>query len=373
MIEPACVICGVPLTAASASREHVIPNALGGLLTTRRATCVECNSTTGATQDKDLVTTFAPLLAVLDVVRQRGETQPFRFKDSKSGEYFVIQPGREPTKDANFSRQSIDGRSQFFVYAPTEQEAKDKVKKFTKSGTREIDISPIEKSKTQYTWTLSTQVLSPTLLSAVTRMAVYFARHLGIDVAMNSPAARFLRREGTFNNIVTPVHGEILKSEEEPLFEVCHGLFLKVLPESGLCLVYVVLFQYIEYVVCLGQYDVPPFESGYKINLISGIGAPSESAWVCSAAETRAWFNEPRMCQDRMVTRIKPLAHYIKNPRQVCEDRAILRGADAYFDALRHGKSPDEARAAALAVANNVLAPYGLMIESWNIHPKDWA
>jgi hypothetical protein len=198
-------------------------------------------------------------------------------------------------------------------------------------------------------------------------MAVYFARHSGIDVATNSPAARYISGQGEFNNLVTPVHGEILRPDGESPSEVSHGLFLKVFPEDRHCFVYVTLFQYIEYVVFLGHVDVPPCEYGYKVNLISGKGSFVENTWARPPAEMQPWFSNPKMCKDRMLERLKPLMYYLKNPDQVWEHRAALRGADAYFEALRDGKSQEEANAVALKVANLLLGPHGVALDSWRV------
>ncbi|KAB7740293.1 hypothetical protein F2P47_08595 [Parvibaculum sedimenti] len=49
-----CIICNNVLTKGTDSREHVIPNSIGGRLKVRGFLCVRCNNTSGHKWESDL-------------------------------------------------------------------------------------------------------------------------------------------------------------------------------------------------------------------------------------------------------------------------------------------------------------------------------
>ena len=73
----ACAFCAKHLTESNASKEHVIPNAIGGRKTINNFICVDCNNSTGANWDKELVSQLRPLCTMLNINRDRGSNRAF--------------------------------------------------------------------------------------------------------------------------------------------------------------------------------------------------------------------------------------------------------------------------------------------------------
>jgi hypothetical protein len=69
----ACLFCGEPLAETNFSKEHIIPNAIGGHLHTKNATCVKCNSKAGDSIDGHLTKKLSLLANAFDVPRDRGQ------------------------------------------------------------------------------------------------------------------------------------------------------------------------------------------------------------------------------------------------------------------------------------------------------------
>ncbi len=90
MTTQTCFLCSAELIGDASSREHIIPNALGGRLKSRSLLCVKCNSYCSRI-DGALVKQLLPLANVLDVVRERGVTPSVRVK-LESG----VQMQRDP-------------------------------------------------------------------------------------------------------------------------------------------------------------------------------------------------------------------------------------------------------------------------------------
>src|SRR5882724_1838570 len=89
-----CILCEDPLTSANETAEHAIPYALGGGLTTTRATCVTCNSKSGDTIDAKLVSMLQPFAVQLNVTRDRGSHPAIPVRDATTGRKVALRPGQ---------------------------------------------------------------------------------------------------------------------------------------------------------------------------------------------------------------------------------------------------------------------------------------
>lgn len=67
-----CALCDVLLTPESNSREHLLPNGIGGQKTVRNVFCKACNNRTGSAWDADLTKQFNPLNLLFAIKRDRG-------------------------------------------------------------------------------------------------------------------------------------------------------------------------------------------------------------------------------------------------------------------------------------------------------------
>lgn len=81
-----CCRCGKPLTDENRSDEHIIPNAIGGILIDKNIYCKTCNNKYGAKEDKAFTDIFNALMAELNIRRSRkSEGSPY------TGLYFDIE------------------------------------------------------------------------------------------------------------------------------------------------------------------------------------------------------------------------------------------------------------------------------------------
>lgn len=88
-----CFICGKPLTKENASDEHIILNALGGHLHSRKLLCKTCNSKMGQASDAELSKELEFAASFLDIKRQRGENQVIQTHED---ELYDMGPGGKP-------------------------------------------------------------------------------------------------------------------------------------------------------------------------------------------------------------------------------------------------------------------------------------
>ncbi len=79
MNAPQCALCGVDITAANNSREHIIQQAIGGRREVPNVLCRACNSTTGNQWDSAAAHQLHFLSLKLQIVRQDGDVPPEDF------------------------------------------------------------------------------------------------------------------------------------------------------------------------------------------------------------------------------------------------------------------------------------------------------
>ena len=87
-----CIACLTKLEDHNRSREHVIPEALGGRKTTNRSPCRQCNNETGAEWDAKLVEQLLPIQQLVhDPAAPRVGTRTVR--DNETGVELTFKPG----------------------------------------------------------------------------------------------------------------------------------------------------------------------------------------------------------------------------------------------------------------------------------------
>lgn len=103
-----CYVCNTLLTNENSSKEHIIPQALGGRLKSSALLCKTCNNSFGEKSDAELCKQFAYLMEIAQVPRERpmnrgvileDERDPNRKMRLKNGELTLVET--EPLVTAN--------------------------------------------------------------------------------------------------------------------------------------------------------------------------------------------------------------------------------------------------------------------------------
>lgn len=117
-----CFVCAKsrPLTV-----EHIIPQAIGGKLKARLY-CKKCNETFGECLDDEVSKQFGWIGTLLNIKRERGETQPYEVAEVESGTKLLFDGKSLKRKSPIVKVSSKDGKKLDFadVTARSEQELK---------------------------------------------------------------------------------------------------------------------------------------------------------------------------------------------------------------------------------------------------------
>lgn len=276
-----CIICDRSFSEVTPSREHIIPNALGGLLVTKLATCVKCNSDSGHKGNAYLVNKFHLLANSLDVIRDRGGHPCASFVDPTNGTEYKLKPGKAPIKASNIKVNRSASTINFEFSAPNRKEAEHILKLLTKDKSQQ---SPILKSteipNSKFTMNIGYSYDDDKFLREIARIAVCYARHVEVAINATEPTLQF-SRGGNINYCpVVPVQGDVVSVKDLPIHPLYHGIFLNKPEESRVLQIYVFLFQYCEFLVKFqADYYGPSLSFGYLLNLVSGISENRAFKW----------------------------------------------------------------------------------------------
>ena len=119
-----CALCSELLADGDDSREHIIPNAIGGRRKIEGFLCRKCNSKTGQEWDSELARQLNPISNLLGIKRERG-SPPTIVVDTLGGRRLRHESDGRMTRDREeISEREVDGKIHLKVQAPSVTELK---------------------------------------------------------------------------------------------------------------------------------------------------------------------------------------------------------------------------------------------------------
>ncbi len=118
-----CAFCNAELAGQNRSKEHVIPNSIGGRLKTSDFICVECNSTRGESWDSELAKQLNWFSLSLGITRERG-LPPGQLINTVDGRQYTLLPDGSFSPKSSYSEESVDGKKKISIVAKSISEAK---------------------------------------------------------------------------------------------------------------------------------------------------------------------------------------------------------------------------------------------------------
>ena len=368
--ELSCIICARSFKKVTPSKEHIIPNALGGRLTTKSSTCIECNSSSGHGGNTYLVKKFQLLANSLDVIRDRGDHPNARFIDPTNGIEYILRPSKKPLRAPSLKVDRIGSKINIEFFAPTREEANKILKNQLKTDRWETppNLEYSEQPKSNFTMNLGYSADDINILREIAKIAVYYARHIGLSINETEPTLKFSMGEDIDKCPVTPVQGNVVLIKDLPNNPLYHGIFLNRSQKNQKIYIYVFLFQFCEFLVEFQlNYDDSDFSSGYLINLVSGISEKREFEWHLSSVMAKDWFSNRKIEPSHFAERMKSIEYYFKHREQLWLDRALLIGMNHYYQILKQSNSKEKATNKAWKEANHILERYNMKLDKFKI------
>ncbi|KRU22296.1 HNH endonuclease [Psychrobacter pocilloporae] len=146
MTSSKCALCDVEITKDNNTKEHIIPNAIGGRKKVENFICEDCNKKSGRTWDIALINQLEPFSLLFDIKRERGEVKPNKFTTTKGEKITLRANGTMTLGSQSFRQTPIEsGGTHFSGKAQTMSQAKDMLKSMKKKHP-DLDIDSISGS-----------------------------------------------------------------------------------------------------------------------------------------------------------------------------------------------------------------------------------
>lgn len=119
-----CAFCESEITEINDSKEHVIPNSIGGSKKVRGFICITCNSSFGQSWDTKLAEQLNWFSLAVGIERERGSS-PDKIVQTVAGtELRLRADGTMTHKEPFFQSSESDGKAHIRMFARTEREAR---------------------------------------------------------------------------------------------------------------------------------------------------------------------------------------------------------------------------------------------------------
>ena len=267
-----CWLCGVSITPENNSKEHVIPQAIGGRKTVSGFICRRCNNETGAEWDAGLMKSLEFMSIFEKPSRGDGKLTPSVSAIGDDGLEYLIEPGGRPKiKHARVQTiESDEGETTIHMTSGSEKEARKVLEKLKSRRYPDIDI---EKEMANATWANERPRLTTTIewnLSEITKSAVKSALALtcsnGVIKDDCQSAIEYLERPFSWDN------GTVFITDKPPIYpsENWHSIF--VMSVGQRLISYVTYYNALHFLAILSQdYRGGFVAMSYAVDPVSGM------------------------------------------------------------------------------------------------------
>lgn len=268
-----CYRCDIELSEDNSSEEHVIINACGGRLKSRKLLCAKCNSTFGDSFDKELAKRTNDLSNLLLINRHRGNPQPIKGKASKTGEDYFFEFGGIPKKvKPEISENKNGDRVELSISVDNEKQFK-KILEGFKRKYPQIDVDEvIQKAQRgrRYlddTITFNAQIGGKEVFKAITKTAINYYILCGGDSLFIKHLLPYL--EGRAELDVVWMHYPQKLPYQFSEGEVSHVINLVADSKERIVYCYIELFNVHNYIIKLSEeYDGIDISSQYVYDIL---------------------------------------------------------------------------------------------------------
>ena len=274
-INTTCAICDKPITKENDSKEHVLPNAIGGRKKITGFICKDCNNESGEDWESELARQLNPLSLFFGIKRDRG-TPPAQEFTTTGGESYKLNPdGTMSLPKPIYQIQPFENGVKIQIRARTTKEAKQQIQRAKKQFPNIDEDKLLSNAKEQFTYCSDMLDISPSLGGhntgrSIVKSALALVVEAGISHNACEHAKGYLLDKGEEACFGYFYNREIVTNRPDGI--PLHCVYVKGSPSTNQILGYVELFGAYRLLLCLSSnYTGEAFENSYAINPIDGV------------------------------------------------------------------------------------------------------
>ena len=268
---PKCILCDCVITDANHSREHVIPNSIGGRKRVRGVLCKTCNATAGDEWDAEFARQLSPLSSMFGITRDRGEVPP-QLLTRMSGQQLVRRSdGQLTLARPIYEEAKTESGVRISISAPTEAQARQLLERVKKRFPH-VDVDFVV-PKTNYTY-LDEPIKTDLQIGGVksgrtiVKSCVALAVSAGVKAKDCDNALEYLRKPDGFPCFGYFHERDLIRNRPN---EVFHCVAVVGDSASGMLVGYAEYYGVYRIVVGLSdRYGGKDFRAVYAINPMTG-------------------------------------------------------------------------------------------------------
>lgn len=273
-VEYQCYYCEELLEESNSSTEHIIPNALGGKLKSKKLLCKKCNSKLGELLDAEITKALRPVMSLLYIPREKGVTSNLTNLQTSSGEKYHLEKGITPVPIA--PKINIDEKNNHIrIRARDEKEMEHIITQLQKKYPH-LDKNSVKDNLTRTAEFLEEplemqlSIGSPGFMKAILKMAInFYLLNVSRPNDITARIADIKSNNSLSPDIVRPYYTTQLANNKSE-HEVAHTLFIRGITEAQLLYAYVELFSSFSFIVNLNtSYNGPDIEYQYSFDVLT--------------------------------------------------------------------------------------------------------
>lgn len=276
MITPKCALCDNDITKENDTKEHLIPNAIGGRRKVKGFICGICNNTSGDVWESELAKQLNPLSLFFGISRERGEAPSQLFETTGGDKLKLNFRGSMDIEKPVYSETPLESEAgvQIQIKARSMPEAR-RMLQGVKRKYPQVDLNELldnAKSESSYCSDMLKFNLSfggHEAGRSIVKSALALAVSSGIPAEVCVEAKNYLRNEESEACFGYFYDSDLVKNRPEGT--PFHCVSIKGCSETKQVIGYVEYFGVQRVVLCLSDsYEGEGISSTYAINPITG-------------------------------------------------------------------------------------------------------
>lgn len=271
-----CALCDIIITNENDTKEHIVPNAIGGRKKIKGFICRACNSTSGDSWDKELAKQLNPLSLFFGIKRERGST-PSQVFETTAGDKLKLHANGSMSNESPVFLENVldDGIStRINIQARDMKEAKNMLKGVKKKYPKFDIEDTFNKLEIQSSYCSDMLRMNFSMGGAeagrsIVKSALALAVYSGIPIESCIEATSYLNNEDSEACFGYFYESDLVKNR--PQDTPIHCVSVKGCDKSNQVIAYVEYFGVQRMVLGLGtNYTGEAISNTYSINPITG-------------------------------------------------------------------------------------------------------
>ena len=333
-----CALCDTIIDQKNDSREHIIPNAIGGRKKISGFICERCNNSTGDNWESEIARQLNPLSLFFGITRERGVAPSQLFETIGGEKYNLHIDGSMSPERPTFKKNKIEGGYSVEITARNIKEAKKMLsglkKKHPKIDTETfLDSAKLESSYVGDKLNFKLVFGGAKAGRSIVKTALSLVVDAGIDPKQCIHARNYLLNKDGSACFGYYYENDLVRNRPEGI--PFHCVYVRGISKTKQILGYIEYFGMQRVVLCLSStYLGEDFENKYSINPIDGSDLVIQVDLDFSDGEIQEIYNYEKACFDKATDSFNSLIGItLENARQKEQDRVIHKAVE---NALRN-------------------------------------